>query len=57
MDRYSTEVQARFQLTVPVFEELIRQGLLEENSGKLVTDGSAWGLPNSRMSSATRTKK
>src|SRR6266403_450218 len=30
MDRYATEVQARFQLTVPVFEELIRQGLLEE---------------------------
>ncbi len=28
MDRYASEVQARFQLTVPVFEELIRQGLL-----------------------------
>src|SRR6266851_4247256 len=34
MDRYSTEVQARFQLTVPVFEELIRQGLLEEKFRK-----------------------
>src|SRR3977135_4421165 len=30
MERYSAEVQARFQLTVPVFEELFRQGLLED---------------------------
>ncbi len=43
MDRYSTEVQARFQLTVPVFEELIRQGLLEEKFRKLVTDGISVG--------------
>src|ERR1700740_853029 len=28
-DRYPAEVQARFQLTVPVFEVLIRQGLLK----------------------------
>jgi peptidyl-prolyl cis-trans isomerase D len=43
MDRYSTEVQARFQLTVPVFEELIRQSLLEEKFRKLVTDGISVG--------------
>jgi len=43
MDRYSAEVQARFQLTVPVFEELIRQGLLEEKFRKLVTDGVSVG--------------
>src|SRR6266853_1158498 len=43
MDRYSTEVQARFQLTVPIFEELIRQGLLEEKFRKLVTDGISVG--------------
>jgi peptidyl-prolyl cis-trans isomerase D len=43
MDRYATEVQARFQLTVPVFEELIRQGLLEEKFRKLVTDGISVG--------------
>src|ERR1700674_2861104 len=43
MDRYSAEVQARFQLTVPVFEELIRQGLLEERFRKLVTDGISVG--------------
>jgi len=43
MDRYSTEVQARFQLTVPVFEELIRQGLLEEKFRNLVTDGISVG--------------
>src|SRR5438309_4776146 len=42
-DRYSAEVQARFQLTVPVFEELIRQGLLEEKFRKLVTDGISVG--------------
>lgn len=39
MDRYSQEVSTRFQLTVPVFEELIRQGLLEEKFRQLVTDG------------------
>src|SRR5277367_1007124 len=39
MDRYTQEVSARFQLTVPVFEELIRQGLLEERFRKLITDG------------------
>lgn len=42
-DRYSADVQARFQLTVPVFEELIRQGLLEEKFRKLVTDGISAG--------------
>jgi peptidyl-prolyl cis-trans isomerase D len=39
MERYSQEVSTRFQLTVPVFEELIRQGLLEEKFRQLVTDG------------------
>lgn len=39
MDRYTQEVSTRFQLSVPVFEELIRQGLLEEKFRKLVTDG------------------
>jgi peptidyl-prolyl cis-trans isomerase D len=43
MDRYAAEVQGRFQLTVPVFEELIRQGLLEEKFRKLVTDGISAG--------------
>jgi peptidyl-prolyl cis-trans isomerase D len=43
MDRYSAEVQARFQMTVPVFEELIRQSLLEEKFRKLVTDGISLG--------------
>ena len=39
MDQYTALVQERFQLTVPAFEELIRQGLLEEKFRKLVTDG------------------
>jgi peptidyl-prolyl cis-trans isomerase D len=43
MERYSQEVQARFQLTVPVFEELVRQGLLEEKFRKRVTDGISVG--------------
>jgi peptidyl-prolyl cis-trans isomerase D len=42
-DRYASEVQARFQLTVPVFEELIRQGLLQDKFRKLVTDGISVG--------------
>jgi peptidyl-prolyl cis-trans isomerase D len=43
MDRYAAEVQARFQLSVPVFEELIRQGLLQDKFRKLVTDGVSVG--------------
>jgi peptidyl-prolyl cis-trans isomerase D len=43
MDQYAAQVQQRFQLTVPVFEELIRQGLLEEKFRKLVTDGISVG--------------
>jgi peptidyl-prolyl cis-trans isomerase D len=43
MDRYAAEVQGRFQMTVPVFEEQIRQGLLLEKFRKLVTDGISVG--------------
>jgi peptidyl-prolyl cis-trans isomerase D len=43
IDQYTAQVQQRFQLTVPVFEELIRQGLLEEKFRKLVTDGISAG--------------
>ena len=43
MDQYTGLVQQRFQLTVPAFEELIRQGLLEEKFRKLVTDGISVG--------------
>jgi peptidyl-prolyl cis-trans isomerase D len=43
IDRYTSEVQARFQMTVPVFEELIRQGLLQEKFRKMVTDGISVG--------------
>jgi peptidyl-prolyl cis-trans isomerase D len=39
MDAYSREVQQRFQMTVPAFEELIRSGLVEEKFHKLLTDG------------------
>jgi peptidyl-prolyl cis-trans isomerase D len=43
MDQYTAQVQQRFQMTVPVFEGLIRQGLLEEKFRKLVTDGVSAG--------------
>jgi peptidyl-prolyl cis-trans isomerase D len=39
MDVYTREVQTRFQLTVPVFEDLVKQGLVEEKLRKLITDG------------------
>src|ERR1700730_2683552 len=45
MDRYAAEVQGRFQMSVPVFEDLIRQGLLQEKFRKLVTDGMNVGPP------------
>jgi len=43
MDRYAAEVQARFQMTVPAFEETIRQGLLQDKFRRLVTDGISAG--------------
>ncbi len=43
MDQYTALVQQRFQLSVAAFEELIRQGLLEEKFRKLVTDGISVG--------------
>src|SRR5215467_7450366 len=43
MDQYAQQVQQRFNLTVPVFEELIKQGLLEEKFRRLVTDGVSAG--------------
>src|SRR5260370_3194063 len=43
MDRFGAEVQASFQMTVPMFEEVIGQGLLEERFRKLVTDGISVG--------------
>ncbi len=39
MDAYSREVQQRFQMTVPDFEELIRTSLIDEKFHKLLTDG------------------
>lgn len=43
MDRYSAEVQARFQMPVAKFEELVREGLLLDKFRKLVTDGISAG--------------
>jgi peptidyl-prolyl cis-trans isomerase D len=39
MDAYSREVQQRFQMTVPEFEERIRTSLIDEKFHKLLTDG------------------
>ena len=38
-DAYSRDVQQRFQMTVPAFEELVRSSLVEEKLHKLLTDG------------------
>jgi peptidyl-prolyl cis-trans isomerase D len=43
LEQYTAQVQARFNLTVPVFEELIRQGILDDKFRKLVTDGVSVG--------------
>lgn len=39
MDTYTREVQTRFQMTVPAFEQAVRDGLIEEKFRKLLTDG------------------
>ncbi len=39
MDRYSAEVQARFQMDVPEFETAIKNELLQQKFQELVTDG------------------
>jgi len=39
VDAYANQVQQRFQMSVPVFEELIRSSLVEEKFRKLLTDG------------------
>jgi peptidyl-prolyl cis-trans isomerase D len=39
MDQYAQQVQQRFGMTVPLFEEQIKQLLLEEKFRRLVTDG------------------
>jgi peptidyl-prolyl cis-trans isomerase D len=38
-DRYSAEVQARFQMTVPEFETEVKGALLQQKFQQLVTDG------------------
>jgi peptidyl-prolyl cis-trans isomerase D len=42
-DRYAAAVQERTQMTVPAFEEAIRQSLLVQKFQKLVTDGISVG--------------
>jgi peptidyl-prolyl cis-trans isomerase D len=39
MDKYTTEVQTRFQMSVPEFESEIKKELLQEKFQQLVTDG------------------
>ncbi len=39
MDTYAREVQTRFQMTVPAFEQAVKDGLVEEKFRKLLTDG------------------
>jgi len=39
MDRYSAEVQARFQVSVPEFEAEVKNALLQQKFQQIVTDG------------------
>jgi len=39
MDRYSAEVQSRFQVSVPEFETEVKNALLQQKFQQLVTDG------------------
>jgi peptidyl-prolyl cis-trans isomerase D len=39
MDKYTTEVQTRFQMTVPEFEAEVKKELLQQKFQQLVTDG------------------
>jgi peptidyl-prolyl cis-trans isomerase D len=39
MDRYTTEVETRYQMEVPEFESLVKDSLLEQKFQELVTDG------------------
>jgi peptidyl-prolyl cis-trans isomerase D len=39
MDRYSAEVQSRFQVSVPEFETEVKNALLQQKFQRLVTDG------------------
>jgi peptidyl-prolyl cis-trans isomerase D len=39
MDRYTTEVQSRFQMSVPEFETEVKNALLQQKFQQLVTDG------------------
>jgi peptidyl-prolyl cis-trans isomerase D len=39
MDRYTTEVQTRFQMTVPDFETEVKNELLQQKFQQIVTDG------------------
>ena len=39
MDRYTTEVQTRFQMDVPEFESEVKKELLQQKFQQLVTDG------------------
>jgi peptidyl-prolyl cis-trans isomerase D len=43
IDQYAALVQQNFHLTVPAFEEIVRQNLLVEKFKKLVTDGISVG--------------
>jgi peptidyl-prolyl cis-trans isomerase D len=57
MDRYSAEVQARFQMPVAKFEELVREGLLLDKFRKLVTDGISAGADELKQEFRYRNEK
>lgn len=57
MDQYAAQVQARYNLTVPVFERLIREQILADKFRQLVTDGVSVGPAELQQEFAYRNQK
>jgi peptidyl-prolyl cis-trans isomerase D len=57
IDQYTAQVQARFNLTVPAFEGLIRQEILADKFRQLVTDGISVGPAELQQEFAYRNQK
>jgi peptidyl-prolyl cis-trans isomerase D len=57
MEQYAGDVQNRFQMSVQEFEELVRQGMLEEKFHRLVTDGVAISPEDVKLEFQRRNEK
>ena len=57
MERYSSEVRLRFDMSVPEFENVLRTSLLEEKFRRLITDGISVGPGEVREEFQRRNEK